>query len=303
MPRKQKESKVSKEYGVINSSFHQEGLSLMDNQIVQLNIPMDDEPKDPLQYNPDIVEPMGMEDTGLGEFQQIQSQSLQQKELDRKEEQQRLMNLKNKEIEDQLATRLQRFTDVSKNDMLQWVDLDMSKAFMDSNVDWPNVNTPCQWCLEKFNGMSWPLVVGRNKNGQFKVRGNHCDPSCALAHGMDSREISENIPISKIYSWMMAFIYKVTGDYDTIRPAPPRFMLQKFGGPMTLDMFRKESSMQNYSSYLTYPPLETSLPIWNRIKTNTKEDNDDDTLVLKRNKPFYDQKSSLDSIWRTQSVS
>jgi len=30
---------------------------------------MDDEPKDPLTYNPDIVEPMGMEETGVGEFQ------------------------------------------------------------------------------------------------------------------------------------------------------------------------------------------------------------------------------------------
>lgn len=96
------------------------------------------------------------------------------------------------------------------------------------------MNVPCQWCLETFSGTSWPLVVGRNKKGTFLVRGHHCSPACALAHGLDSRELSENIAISNIYSWLMAFMYKVTGHYDSIRPAPPRFMLKKFGGPMSV---------------------------------------------------------------------
>jgi len=57
---------------------------------------------------------------------------------------------------------------------------------------------------------------------------------------LDSREISENISMADMYSWNQAFIYKVTGDYDVIRPSPPRMMLKKFGGWMTIDVFRKE---------------------------------------------------------------
>lgn len=63
------------------------------------------------------------------------------------------------------------------------------------------------------------------KDGTFKVRGHHCSPNCALAYGLDSREISESITVENIYSWMSALVYKITGDYSEIRPAPPRLML------------------------------------------------------------------------------
>jgi hypothetical protein len=73
---------------------------------------------------------------------------------------------------------------------------------------------------------------------------------------------------------------------------------------MTPKMFALECMMKEYNSYLTYPPLETSLPVWNRIKSDVNNENkeEDDELVLKRKTPFYDEKSSLDSIWRINSI-
>lgn len=56
--------------------------------------------------------------------------------------------------------------------------------------------------------------------------------------------------------------------------------------------------MEHYSSYLTYPPLETSVAVWNRIKQVDTEEEDDSVLVLKRKKPVYDTNKSIDSMWK-----
>jgi hypothetical protein len=57
--------------------------------------------------------------------------------------------------------------------------------------------------------------------------------------------------------------------------------------------------MGNFSSYLTYPPLETSLPVWNRIRqTQDIDESKEEELVLKRKTPFYT--SSLESMWQIQ---
>lgn len=311
MPRKQKDKLVEKEYGVKASPFHKNDTSLIQNQIVKLDISLADvdsknKTADLMDYNPSIPEPKGMLENGLDELYEL-PQNVQQtdstitnEEKERQKKYKEMMQKKNEQIESQLQDYKQQFVNVKENEMLQWIDMDNSQAYVTQRAD---DSIPCFWCMEKFNTISWPLVVGRNKQGCFKVRGRHCSPNCALANGMDSREMSETIPVSSLYSWMQSFVYKVTGSYDEIRPSPPRAMMQKFGGPMTPKMFALECMMKEYNSYLTYPPLETSLPIWNRIKSeNSENKEDEDELVLQRKTPFYDQKQSLDSIWRIKTL-
>lgn len=306
MPRKQKVTIVEKEYGVKTTQFHKDDSSFTQNQIVRLNINLDDQKSSGsklMDYNPDMTEPTGVLQDGLDdlyELPQSTSKKENKKEIEREKKYKEMMKEKNSQIENELQQKKTQFVTVKEEDMLQWVDMGHSQAYITQRN---NDSVPCYWCLEKFNTISWPLVVGRNKQGKFKVRGRHCSPNCALANGMDSREMSETIPVSSLYSWMQSFVYKVTGNYDEIRPSPPRAMMQKFGGPMTPKMFSLECMMKNYNSYLTYPPLETSLPVWNRIKSDgSEQDEDEDELVLKRKTPFYDQKQSLDSIWRIKTI-
>lgn len=311
MPRKQKVQKVVNEYGVKGSGFSKGNDTFVENQIVQLDIDMDEQrQKDLMEYNPTMNEPKGIEPEGISEFETIQ-QSVDKKDNEKnmKTKFDKYVNEKNETIQKTLEARNEVYKSVESDDILQWVDLDGSKAFMANYTNWPNVDLPCFWCLEKFNGPSWPLTVGRNKDGKFKVRGVHCSPECALAHGMDSREISENISLSSMYSWMESFVYKVTGNYKGITPAPPRMMMQKFGGPMTIDMFKLASKMEGYNSYLTYPPLESSLVVWNRLKTNIDKDlyddsetKEEDQLVLKRKTPFYNKDASLESVWKLKTI-
>lgn len=302
MPRKQKSPPVQKEYGVKSSKHHMSNTSFVENQIVQINLPKDtlDDSSKLMDYNPDLSEPKGLEADGLSEFELLNDTSEQTKKTEKQPWNQK-MEERNTQIEQELKKHQEKYETVKQKQLLQWVDLQHSQAYIQDMSSWPNVQYPCHWCLEKCNNISWPLVVGRSKSGCFKVRGHHCSPNCALANGLDSRELSETISVSELYSWMQAFVYKVTGSYDEIRPAPPRLMLEKFGGILSIEKFRKESAMKDYSSYLTYPPLETSLPVWNRIKTSQNEmDNEDNELVLKRSKPFYDTSQSLDSMWRIQ---
>ena len=304
MPRKQKYARVEKEYGVNKSDFYKKPPEFVQNQIVQINMNSDDikekDNDDLLDYNPELTEPKGLVADGLEEYERIQYKDEITDESKKIQSLKQKMDERNKEIELDLEKRAQKYSLQENETMLSWIDLQSSQGFEQNLRRWPNVNLPCFWCLESFHTMPWPLVVGRSKDGTFKVRGHHCSPNCALANGLDSREISENISMADMYSWNQAFIYKVTGDYDVIRPSPPRMMLKKFGGWMTIDVFRKECGITQFSSYLTYPPLETSLPVWNRIKTQEDADvhSDDKELVLKRSKPFYDPKQSLDSLWQ-----
>ena len=215
MPRKQKELRVVEQYGVKGSGFSKVKNTFVENQIVQLDIDMNEQQqKDLMEYNPNMNEPKGIEPDGISEFETLsQSVNKGDNENNMKKKFDKFVTEKNNSIQKTLEARNEVYKSVKSDEILQWVDLDNSKAFLANYSNWPNVDVPCFWCLEKFNGPCWPLVVGRNKDGKFKVRGVHCSPECALAHGMDSREIGENISLSSMYSWMESFVYKVTGNY------------------------------------------------------------------------------------------
>lgn len=99
---------------------------------------------------------------------------------------------------------------------------------------------------ELFFGPIYSIPVTEH-SGYYMVRGKFCSLRCALAHALDSRSIGDRQ--RTLFHLMVREIYGVTH----VAPAPPRECLQKHGGELTIQDFRKEGRIINL-----YPVANTS---------------------------------------------
>lgn len=112
-------------------------------------------------------------------------------------------------------------------------------------------NILCWHCCHAFDTPSIPLPTRYDERGNcFHVAGTFCSWACVKAHNRDvphshnSRGVDSNT--------ISLFRKRLTGSLAPITAAPPRYMLQCFGGPLTLQQFRNASS--ETTSYISLPP-------------------------------------------------
>ena len=96
----------------------------------------------------------------------------------------------------------------------------------------------CHWCMATFETPPVGMPTRRLPDGRFSVSGVFCSLECACAHNFDAHHASHAAYTRHALCCEMASIANHVDDPVYIRPAPPRTMLQTFGGPMTIDEFR-----------------------------------------------------------------
>lgn len=115
------------------------------------------------------------------------------------------------------------------------------------SIPWPvSTDVHCWWCCFPFTTRPIPLATNYSK-GNFKVLGNFCSFNCAKTYLLKTYKDINLISLN-------VFLYRqMTGrkEYTEIIPAPPRESLKIFGGPLTIDDFRKASL--DLKEYKTYP--------------------------------------------------
>jgi hypothetical protein len=159
-------------------------------------------------------------------------------------------------------------------------------------------NIPCWWCTYNFD---W-LPVGmaeKYHNGIFYVSGCFCSFNCKAAYNLN---INDN-RVWERYTLMKQLYYIINKDNITsiadieINPAGPKELLEKYGGQMTIEEYRKNSKVLGKEYHKLMPPF---IPInigFEEItsgKTNSKtmnihnllNANSKDNIVVKRNKPL-----------------
>ena len=159
-------------------------------------------------------------------------------------------------------------------------------------------NIPCWWCTEHFD---W-LPVGlpeRYHNGAFYVWGCFCSFNCKAANNLN---INDN-RVAERYTLMKQLYYRINKDHITnisdieINPAGPKELLQKYGGPMTIDDYRKNSKIlgREYQKLIPpFIPINIGFEENTNGKTNCKtmnihnllNPNSKDNILVKRNKPL-----------------
>ncbi len=161
----------------------------------------------------------------------------------------------------------------------------------------------CFWCCEVFQGR--PCVIPTTiSDDTWYVYGNFCTPQCASAYLL-------NEPLDTHVRWnRLALLHRLYSAScgGRVYPAPHRECLERFGGPMKTEEFRKLCEQRKVRADVHLPPMvsilasmdtkpidfyETSLRN-TTATTHSLPVPEGNGLKLKRSKPLKDRESTLD---------
>jgi len=163
----------------------------------------------------------------------------------------------------------------------------------------------CFWCCHGFTHRPVVLPV-RDTGEHLIVMGNYCSPECAAAYLFDMRQDAHT-------RWeQLALLYRVYGEVcdNNIHPAPPRSILQLFGGSLTIQEYRGLIRSHKVRVDVHLPPMVSILatmdtkPIDFYDASLTKNVNEtvkerlqkaEEVLRLRRTKPLKAWESTLDA--------
>jgi len=134
-------------------------------------------------------------------------------------------------------------------------------------------NVACWWDAHKFSSMPC-FIPDRYTDGKYYVFGCFCSYNCALAYNLslnDNKTLFRNGLIRKLYS---AIIPQTLDNQITI--APQKELLQLFGGPLSIDDFRKTFKQLNKEIKITIPPL---IPLVLVIEETDKDVNSSSIII------------------------
>jgi hypothetical protein len=156
-------------------------------------------------------------------------------------------------------------------------------------------NICCWWCTHNFECLP-TFMPEKFSDNKFYVSGCFCSFNCAGAYNL-------NINDSKVwerYSLLKQLYYMINKDKIVnitdieINIAGPRELLEKFGGPMTITEYRKNSKILGREYHKLIPPfLPTSMgfeettnsKISKNVNINSLISSKNDNVLIKRNKP------------------
>lgn len=169
----------------------------------------------------------------------------------------------------------------------------------------------CFWCAHNF---SWKpsIIPEREEKGVYRVYGNFCCPSCALAYLLNE-SLDTHVRWERI-----ALLHRLYGkNYKSHRifPAPKRESLKLFGGPLEIEQFRATVEQEKVRIDMQVPPMVSILgsidtkpidfydssmkhtisPLLGELVPKAEEG-----LRLKRSRPLKEKESTLDSVLKIQ---
>lgn len=166
----------------------------------------------------------------------------------------------------------------------------------------------CFWCCETFT--SRPCVIPTViTDSVWSVYGNFCTPHCASAY------ILADILDTHVRWERLAHLHRLYGAYcgGRIYPSPKRECLERFGGPMKTQDFRKLCEDRKIRADVHLPPMVSILASMDTKPVDFYETsmrnvtsayvpvaNQDAGLKLKRSKPLKDRESTLDACLNIQ---
>ena len=183
---------------------------------------------------------------------------------------------------------------------------------------WPTeTHIHCWWCCHPFNSIPCSIPE-KIVDDTFIVYGIFCSPECSAAYLFNDHSYSTRVDIWTKYS-LLNLLYKDIYKGKQIEQAYSRELLKIFGGPLSINTTNKSL----YTLHM--PSLKSIIPIIRQsslhtsyssnthvINTNSIHNNDtynyssvdigeeqqpnikEDTLVLKRSKPFRKYTNTLE---------
>jgi hypothetical protein len=143
----------------------------------------------------------------------------------------------------------------------------------------------CYWCChdikERIYGMPYKYNITSNT---YILFGNFCSLECANAYNFSSHCGSDKV--WEINS-LIQMLSKHYGHTKPIRPAPSRFLLNIFNGPLTIEEFRKGHLTNDKTHLLNLPPMISTTYNYEIVNTSYLKnitDNMNNKIETKKNK-------------------
>jgi hypothetical protein len=232
-----------------------------------------------LTYNPNIetLEPNAFNHQDNTNYASIDEKSFNQEQSNIITEQSSFFVNKDEQVEQKTLTKKQkRFLDIlvpfqQANRMNKWIE---------------TTNICCHWCCESFNDTPIGLPM-KNSNGKYYVIGVFCSFNCAAAYNFDMKDSN----VWERYN-LLNCLYNDTKEdesnknFEKVDIAPSRLLLQRFGGPLSIDDFR-QGFLTNRKYKITYPPMISIIPQVEELNINYGNEN------LKKFVPIHDEQLKM----------
>jgi hypothetical protein len=166
-----------------------------------------------------------------------------------------------------------------------------------------NSTAACFWTCEPFEGR--PCVIPTCIiDGVWRVYGNYCNPQSAMA-ALLAEPLDTHVRWERIA--LLNMLYGPAYSNGRIYPAPDRAVLQRFGGPITVEEYRDLCDRGRLRVDIHMPPLISILASMDTKPIDFYESNigsngqngpgsQDTGLKLKRSKPLKEREHTLDSL-------
>lgn len=208
---------------------------------------------------------------------------------------------------------------ISDNDAIIYIEKEKSNIINDNIIDTPvederitkNTSNCCFWCCHQVTEKTFGMPIKYDTiHDSFTTFGSFCSLECVTAHNYAHYMGSDRM--WEIHSWIQWMAHKM--GYETpIRPAPSRFMLKMFNGPMEIEEFRDVHKNYLKTYIMNMPPLihvqgqiesintsylNQKMPVLttsNHTSSTTAAVETQEKIKLARNKGVVDIRKTLDS--------
>lgn len=150
----------------------------------------------------------------------------------------------------------------------------------------------CWWCCHPWEGPDVHLPIKYNdRTRKFTTVGHFCSFECAKAWGMDNG----GSRWGEMLEFLALYRKHAMGKYVPTSVAPKRQTLKMFGGPLTIEEFRKNINVPWVHKPGDIHMAHTFTPKSAATAAPTEDQEEPSDLVLKRNKPLKRAASKLES--------
>jgi hypothetical protein len=335
MPKKRGRRPKDKSYTVI-SNYKDTPVEIENDNII-LHLPGDEKINNEnyndiiintdgiMKYDPILNEPMPYEP-----FNQMQSDyaNILEKNQD-KIEIEELDNKNNDSINeesciknDEVYVRTIGFEEINKNyfNVLKKVKILRMIQADDSKKEWDtSTEHACFYCTEQFQTMPIGIPI-RHIRGKFYCRDNFCSFNCAAAYIFSGFDTRYHFKKWEYYSLLCLLAKQINELIESenenenennnkiiyVKLAEDRNLLKKFGGPMSIEEFRKQFYFLDKKYSLLYPPVSCMYPQTEvahyvsihrqkaMLLNNENRFQELNDLRLKRDKPLLQKKNTLE---------
>lgn len=332
MPKKRGRRPKDKSYTVI-SNYKDVPVEVENDNII-LHLPGDDKINNEnyndiiintdgiMRYDPVLNEPIPYEPLN-------QMQSDYANILEKKQEKIEIENLENQNINseneesfiknDEVYIRTIGFEEMNKNyfNVLKKVKILKMMQADDTKKEWDSSSEhACFYCTEQFQTMPIGIPIRHNK-GKYYCRDNFCSFNCAAAYIFSGFDTRYHFKKWEYYSLLCLLAKEINEKINNeigneekkiiyVKLAENRNLLKKFGGPMTIDEFRKQFYFLDKKYSLLYPPVSCMYPQTEvahyisvhrqkaMLLNNENRFQELNDLRLKRDKPLLQKKNTLE---------